>query len=142
MTWIVFGFASWTPTILPAGSSSVAAKLRYCSCGKRMSTLTYDFHSVCVSCRGIDCDFEHRCDECANIADDDMTVYVRHRRSLLSEQHSKSKQKDLLLSAVDDPMIVGDPDSCVELPPVLLEPHSVPEDFQSTGDAKLSCFEK
>ena len=48
-----------------------------------MSTLTYDFHSICVSRRSMDCDFEHRCDECANTDDDAMTVYIRHRRSLL-----------------------------------------------------------
>ena len=53
-----------------------------------MSTLTFDFHSVCVSSRGMDCDFEHRCDKCANIDDDAMTVYVRHRRSLLQNHLS------------------------------------------------------
>ena len=79
-----------------SSSSSAAAKLRYCGCGKRMSTLTYDFHSSCICCCGIDCDFDSRCEECANIDDDAMTVYIRHRRSLLSKQRSKSKRKDPL----------------------------------------------
>ena len=104
--------------------------------------MTYDFHSVCVSCRGIDCDLEHRCDECANIDDDAMTVYVRRRRLLLQKQHSKSKRKDPLLcaSAVANPVIVNNPPSSVELPPVSLDPPSVLEDFQSTVDAKLAVL--
>ena len=78
-------------------SSSMPAKLCYCLCGKRMSTLTYDFHSICVNCCGIDSDIDHRCDECADIADDIMTNYVKHKRSLKSKQRYKSKSKDPLL---------------------------------------------
>ena len=78
-------------------SSSVAVKLRYCHCGRRMSTLTYDFHSVCVNCRSIDCDFDHRCDDCADTAGDIMTNYIKYRRSLKSKQWYKSKSEDPLL---------------------------------------------
>ena len=102
----------------------MAAKLRYCHCGERMSTLSYDFHSICVNCCSIDCDFDCRCDECADIADDVMTNYVKHRRSLTSKQRYKSKSKDPFLSAsaVDDLVIVSDPPSSVELPSVSLDP--------------------
>ena len=55
-------------------SSSTAAKLRYCGCGKRVGTLTYDFHSTCISCRGIYSGFDNRCEECANVDNDAMTV--------------------------------------------------------------------
>ena len=80
-----------------------------------MSTLTYDFYYICVVAVAMDCVFEHRCDKCANIDVDTMTVYVRDMRSLLQKQHSKSKRKDPLLSAsvVDDSVIVADPPSSV-----------------------------
>ena len=40
-----------------------------------MSTITYDFNSVCINCRGIDCDFDNRHGECTDIADDIMTTW-------------------------------------------------------------------
>ena len=97
-----------------------------------MSTLTYDFHSICVNYHGIDCDFDHRCEECADIADDVMTDYVKQRY--------KSKSKDPLLSAssVDGLVIVSNPPSSVELLPGSLDPPSVSEDIQSKVNAKLS----
>ena len=50
-----------------SSSSSVAARLRCCSYSVRvtMSTLTYSFHSSCVSYHGVDFDFENCCEECA-----------------------------------------------------------------------------
>ena len=125
-----------------SSSSPAAAKLRYCSCRKRMSTLTFDFHSSCISCHGIHCDFDNRCEECANIDDNTMTVYVRRRRSLLAKQRSKSKRKDplLLAAAIDSPLIVGDSPSSVEVPPLSLNFPSVTDEIHSTVDAKFSVF--
>ena len=53
------------------------------SCSARMSTLLYDKHSVCVNCRGNECSFEKRCDECSSWEDDIMTKSVRHMKSNL-----------------------------------------------------------
>ena len=91
-----------------------------------------DFHSICVNCQGIEWDFDHRCDECADVADDVMNNYVKHRRSLKPKHRYKSKRKDPLLSAsaVDDPVIVSNPPSSVELLPVSLDPQSVLKDNQ------------
>ena len=99
-----------------------------------MSTMTYAFHSSCVSCHSVDCDFENHCEECANIDDEALSVYVRHRRLLLSKQRSKSKRKDLLLSAsaIDNPVIVSDPPSSVELPLVSLDLSSVADEIKGT----------
>ena len=97
-----------------------------------MSTLTYDFHSVCVNCRSVECDYDNRCDECTDIADDVMTTYGKHCRSLKPKQRYKSKSKDPLLSAsaINDPVIISNPPSSVD---VLSVPVNVPsvEDIDS-----------
>ena len=100
-----------------SSSSSVATKICYCQCWRRMSTLTYDFHSVFIKCRGIDCDFENNCNECADISDDVMTSYVKHHKQLKAKQRYKSKSKDPLLSAsaIDDPAIISDAPSSVDV---------------------------
>ena len=63
------------------------------TCNARMSSISNDKHSVCVSCRGVDCTFEKRCDECFSWDEEVKTKYVKHRKSLLSKSRSRSKDK-------------------------------------------------
>ena len=45
--------ASATPTAAAAAATPPpAGKVRCCVCGKQMSSLTHDFHSFCIDCRG------------------------------------------------------------------------------------------
>ena len=55
-----------------------------------MSKKTFDRHTVCVACRGSDCDLNHRCGECTEWPVEDLLLYVKHRRMLKSKQ-SKPK---------------------------------------------------
>ena len=51
----------------PSESFTLAPKVRTCQkegCRARLSQVTLDPHSFCVSCRGIDCDMSARCGEC------------------------------------------------------------------------------
>ena len=41
-----------------------------CPCGKRVSSLTHDFLSLCIICRGIDCSTDNRCVECADVSEE------------------------------------------------------------------------
>ena len=49
-------------------SSSVDAPPEVCrnciACPKRMSKKMADRHTLCISCRGFDCDFDTHCEEC------------------------------------------------------------------------------
>ena len=107
-----------------------------------MNTLTCDSQSICINCCGIDYDFENRCKEIADISDDILTNYVKHRKQLKAKQRYKSKSKDPLLSAsaIDDPAIVSNVPSSVD---VLLVSVDVPSVDSSHGkvDAKLSLME-
>ena len=39
---------------VPPTAATASWKFRRCSCGKRMSSLNYDHHSVCSFCRGFE----------------------------------------------------------------------------------------
>ena len=71
--------------------SSPAAKIRRCTCGKRTSSLKFDFPTVCSDCRGIDCDMESRCIECTDVSDLIMQDYVSYKLSLKHNLLAKRK---------------------------------------------------
>ena len=74
-----------------------------CCCGRRMSSLNYDHHSICSYCQGFECTHDNRCEECLLISDVQFAAYFKHQKSLkrklLSKQRSKSK-----LCFVDSPL--------------------------------------
>ena len=60
-----------------------AGKIHRCSCGRRkMSGLIHDFQTVCILCRGVDCDTDHRCLKCTDMTDFVRTKYVALKLSL------------------------------------------------------------
>ena len=63
------GFAPPVPPVPPSSSESsvetpVDGRRKCSSCPRRMSKKSADLHTICVSCRGFDCDLNSRCDEC------------------------------------------------------------------------------
>ena len=57
-----------------------------------MSKKTFDRHTVCVSCRGSDCDIDHRCEECTEWPEDEVLLYVKHRHTLKSKRPKPKTQ--------------------------------------------------
>ena len=47
-----------------------------CTCGKRMSALKFDFHTVCFDCKGVECDLKTRCFECTDVDNSHLQEYV------------------------------------------------------------------
>ena len=60
-----------------------------------MGTLTKNFHSICIDCRGTDCGLDNRCAECLDITDDIMTMYVGHRKRLKQSSSIRVNAKTL-----------------------------------------------
>ena len=90
------GFMPPVPPVRPSSSeSSVEAPVdgrRKCSsCPRRMSKKSADRHTVCVSCRGFDCDVDCRCDECLEWSEEEIIKYVKYRKSLKSRESSSRK---------------------------------------------------
>ena len=83
------------PPVPPSSDSSVEAPSdgrRKCfACPRRMSKKTADRHTLCVNCRGFDCDIETRCEECLEWPEEEVRLYVKYRKSLKSKDSSKSK---------------------------------------------------
>ena len=78
---------------MPTDHSSEDSRRKCPVCNKRMSTLLFDLHSKCHVCRGSECSFDQRCDECSEWTEDFFTKYSKHRKSLESKSR-KRKLKD------------------------------------------------
>ena len=63
----------------------VSARRSCHRCTRRMSSLTHDKHTLCVTCRDVDCSVAVRCDECREWSTELMNEYIRHKRSLISK---------------------------------------------------------
>ena len=90
------GFMPPVPPVRPSSlESSVEAPVdgrRKCSsCPRRMSKKSADRHTVCVSCRGFDCDVDCRCDECLGWSEEEIIKYAKYRKSLKSRESSSRK---------------------------------------------------
>ena len=76
-------------------SSSASKKsVRLCpNCKVRMSSLELDPHRICVSCRGISCCMNERCDVCLTWDEGKMSAYLRHQASLKRKREHKQKMR-------------------------------------------------
>ena len=122
-----------------ASTTPPAGKIHRCSCGRRMSSLIHDFHSVCAVCRGGDCDTDHRCPECKDIGDLVMTKYVTHKISLQHKFQSKWSKKDPVpapvVADVAADVAVSEPPSSPVPPSVTsVSPVPVDDSGQLSGD--------
>ena len=82
--------SSATPSTSASGS---AASLSHCSCpccARRMSSLKFDKHSICVKCRDKQCSVDVRCAECKSWSVDFMFGYVKHQEPLVSKGGKKT----------------------------------------------------
>ena len=91
------GFTPPVPPVPPSSSDSsvetpVDGRRKCSSCPRRMSKKSADRHTVCIACRGFDCDINNRCEECLEWSEDDIIAYAKYRKSLKS-QDSSSKTK-------------------------------------------------
>ena len=50
---------------------------------------TADRHTLCVACRGFDCDLESHCEECIAWPEEEARSYAKYRKSLKSKEPSK-----------------------------------------------------
>ena len=61
------------------------------ACPRRMSKKTADRHTLCVNCRGFDCDLDNCCEECLECPEEEVRLYAKYRKSLKSKDSTKSK---------------------------------------------------
>ena len=99
-------------TAPPSSDSSVEpppdSRSKCVSCPRRMSAKTADRHTVCVVCRGYDCNLETCCEECIEWPDEEVRLYAKMRKSLKSKGSSKHRPKP---SASSPPLAASIPPS-------------------------------
>ena len=61
------------------------------ACPRRMSKKTADRHTLCVACRGFDCDVDTRCKECLEWPEEEVRLYAKYRKSRKSKTSIKPK---------------------------------------------------
>ena len=90
------GFVPPVPPVPPSSSESsvetpVDGRRKCSSCPRRMSKKSADRHTLCVSCRGFDCDLNSRCEECLEWSEEEVVKYAKYRKSLKSRESSSRK---------------------------------------------------
>ena len=90
------GFAPPVPLVPPSSSESsfetpVDGRCKCSSCPRRMSKKSADRHTICVSCRGFDCDLNNRCEECLEWSEEEVVKYAKYHKSLKSRELSSRK---------------------------------------------------
>ena len=88
--------------LLPDGRSKCV------TCPRRMSSKTADRHTICVVCRGYDCNIDSRYDECIEWPEEEIRLYAKMRKSLKSKGSSKHRSKP---SASSPPPVTSVPPS-------------------------------
>ena len=73
------------PLTVPSTSAAadVSARRACPRCTRRMSSLKFDKHSLCVACRSVKCSVEVCCTECRSWPKDFMLGYVKHQLTLV-----------------------------------------------------------
>ena len=97
------------------------------NCPRRMSAKTADHHTVCVVCRGYDCNLETRCEECIERPGEEVRLYAKMRKSLKSKGSLKHRPKPSASS----------PPPAASMPPS--QPHAL-VDMQTQVDALHSMM--
>ena len=90
------GFLPPVPPAPPSSSESSVetpsdGRRKCSSCPRRMSKKSADRHTICVQCRGFDCDVSARCEECLEWSEDEISKYAKYRKSLKSRESSSRK---------------------------------------------------
>ena len=92
------GFTPLIPPVHPSSSDSsvetpVDGRRKCSSCPRKMSKKSAVRHTVCITCRGFDCDINNRCEECLELSEDDIVAYAKYCKSLKSRESSSANQK-------------------------------------------------
>ena len=87
------GFAPPVPPVPPSSSESsvetpVDGRRKCIACPRRMSKKSADRHTLCITCRGFDCDLNNRCEECLEWSEEEVVKYAKYRKSLKSRESS------------------------------------------------------
>ena len=93
-------FAPPVPPVPPSSSDSSvetpADGRRKCiACPRRMSKKSADRYTLCVNCRGFDCDVNSRCEECLEWSEEEIAKYAKYRKSLKSRKSSSRSKTSL-----------------------------------------------
>ena len=130
------GFAPTVPPVPPSSSESsvetpVDGRRKCIACPRRMGKKSADRHTLCVNCRGFDCDVNCHCEECLDWSEEAVVKYAKYRKSLKSRESSSQSKTS-----------VPTPPSTTSGPSPQPVPQPAPrEDLQSQVDSLTMTFQ-
>ena len=109
----------------PSPNMATPAKRRFrkcTNCTSRMSSITYDNHTLCIKCRKQVCDMTIVCEECRDWPITKRQVFVDYSNSLRIKRESKQRQARLAAAyASDQSVYETDTDVPVDEPSVPMQ---------------------
>ena len=79
-----------TSTLSSSTTTDVTPHRSCVRCTRRMSSVKYDKHTLCLNCRDVQCSLDVRYDECRAWSSEVMLEHLKHRKSLVSKGKKKS----------------------------------------------------
>ena len=76
-------------TLSSSTATDVSPHRSYVRCTRRMSSVKYDKHTLCLNCKEVQRSLDVRCDECRAWSSEVMLNYLKHRKSLVSKGKKK-----------------------------------------------------
>ena len=118
-----------SPSTLTTSAATDVSAHRSCPrCGRRMSSLQFDKHTLCVVCRDVKCSLDTSCKECKAWSKEFMLGYVKHQRSLVSPP----------VTAVTTTPIVALPSLSFSEDCIRQLMHSMFQDFMQSGSLGIN----
>ena len=116
---------SSTPTT--SAATDVSARRSCPRCGRRMSSLQFDKHTLCVVCRDIKRSLDTRCKECKAWSKELMLGYVKDQRTLISKarKSTTTSSPSPPVTAVTTASLVSLPSETFSEDPLRLRPHQI-----------------
>ena len=110
-----------------------------------MSKKSADRHTVCITCRGFDCDINNCCEECLEWSEDDIVAYAKYRKSLKSRESSSKQRSKIPLSPLIPSRLSPQPAPLPAQQPALRLAQPAPrpsqrDDLQSQMDSLQNNF--
>ena len=103
----------------PSSDSSVETpsdgRQKCIACPRRMSKKTADRHTLCINCRGFDCDLDNRCEECLEWSEEEVMKYAKYHKSLKSKDSSSKPKMSAPPPPPDNSRHSPQPAPCVDI---------------------------
>ena len=119
------------PTTLSSSAVDVTTHRSCSRCNRSMSSLLFDKHTLCLSCRKVTCSMDLRCVECMAWSTVEMADYLLHHNSLVSKGR---KKLSVTTASSSSPLVPS------SVTPIVASPSPTPSLSSIADDEKIKSY--